>query len=184
MSIIALVGASGSGKSYIEAELAVHNGFKRIISYTTRQPRKDEENGKDYWFINNETFNQMINEDLFAEYEEYSQNRFYGTLKTDYCDGENKVVVLTPNGVRQLKRNLPNIDINTILIKADLGTRMIRYINRVGVDKFNYDDKNELCARTERDFGMFLGLENEVNFIVNNNYDKNIKDVVSDILNG
>ena len=100
--IIALLGASGSGKSTIEHELALHHGFKKIVSYTTRKPRDSEENGKDYNFIDNETFREALNRGLFAEYDEYSQNRLYGTLKSDYTNG-NKVVVLTPNGIRQLK---------------------------------------------------------------------------------
>ena len=44
--IIVLLGASGSGKSTIENELATHHGFEKIISYTTRQPRDGEINGK------------------------------------------------------------------------------------------------------------------------------------------
>lgn len=181
MSTIVLVGASGSGKSTIENELKNH-GFRKIVSYTTREPRDDEKNGKDYWFVTKDTFKDMLAEGLFAEYEEYSQGRFYGTLKSDYVEGNN-VAVLTPNGIRQLKRNLPNADIYSVLVEANLGTRMLRYINRVGFDKFNFDDKSELCSRTDRDFGMFLGMDKEVNLVVDNNYNRNIKDVVSDILN-
>ena len=181
MSTIVLIGASGSGKSTIENELN-NNGFRKIVSYTTREPRDGEKNGKDYWFVTKDTFKDMLAEGLFAEYEEYSQGRFYGTLKSDYVEGNN-VVVLTPNGIRQLKRNLPNADIYSVLIEANLGTRMLRYINRVGLDKFNFDDKSELCSRTDRDFGMFLGMDKEVNLVVDNNYNRNIKDVVSDILN-
>lgn len=180
MATIILTGASGSGKSMIENELTNY-GYKKIISYTTRNPRIGEKNGKDYWFINNDTFKEMLDEGLFAEYEEYSQGRFYGTLKSDYVEGNN-VAVLTPNGIRQVKRNLPNTDIYSVLVNADLGTRMLRYINRIGSDKFTYDDKNELCSRTDRDFGMFLGMDKEVYLVVENNYNKNIKDVVSDIL--
>ena len=44
---IVLLGASGSGKTTIEHELAMHNGFVKIISYTTRQKRDSEQNGKD-----------------------------------------------------------------------------------------------------------------------------------------
>ena len=125
--IIVLLGASGSGKSTIEHELATHYGFEKIISYTTREPRKNEENGKDYYFVDNETFNEILNDNLFAEYDEYSQNRLYGTLKSDYIDG-NKVVVLTPNGLRQIKKNCENENIFIVLVEASLGTRIKRYI--------------------------------------------------------
>ena len=179
--IIVLLGASGSGKSTLEHELATHHGFEKIISYTTRQPRNNEENGKDYWFIDNDTFREIMNRDLFAEHDEYSQNRLYGTLKSDYVDG-NKVVVLTPNGLRQLKKNCPNEDIFTVLVEASLGTRVKRYIDRCGVNNFNFDDKNEICSRVDRDFGMFLGLRKEVDMIVHNDEGTDIKDIINEIL--
>lgn len=180
--IIVLLGASGSGKSTLEHELATHYGFKKIISYTTRQPRENEENVKDYYFVDNDTFNEILDRGLFAEHDEYSQNRLYGTLKNDYLDG-NKVVVLTPNGLRQLKKNCPNEDILTVLVEASLGTRIKRYIDRCGVNKFNFDDKNEIATRVERDYGMFLGLEKEVDLVVHNDEGTNIKDLVAEILN-
>ena len=179
--IIVLLGASGSGKSTIESELATHHGFKKIISYTTRKPRENEENGKDYYFVDNDTFKEILNRDLFAEYDEYSQNRLYGTLKSDYDDG-NKVVVLTPNGLRQLKKNCPNDNIFTILVEANLGTRVKRYIDRCNVNKFNFDDADEIFARINRDFGMFLGLEKEVDFVVHNDEGTDIKELVAEIL--
>lgn len=175
--IIVLLGASGSGKSTIENELSTKYGYEKIISYTTRKQRNGEVNGKDYHFVvNPDTFKERIKSDIFAEYEEYSQGRFYGTLKSDYCtkNNSNKVVVLTPNGLRQLKRSLPEEKIASVLVEANLGTRIKRYIDRCGVDKFNFDDKNEIAARVERDFGMFAGIQNEVDMIVENNEGNNV----------
>lgn len=178
---IVLLGASGSGKSTIENELATHHRFEKIVSYTTRSPRNGEVNGNDYWFVDNDTFSETVNRGLFAEFDEYSQNRLYGTLKNDYKNG-NKSVVLTPNGLRQLKKNCPNEDIFVVLVEANLGTRVKRYIDRCGVDKFNFDDKNEIAARVERDFGMFMGVENEVDLVVHNNENSDIKTLVKEIL--
>ena len=144
--------------------------------------RENEENGRDYYFIDNDTFEEILSRDLFAEYDEYSQNRLYGTLKSDYIDGENKVVVLTPNGLRQLKKNCHNEDIFTVLVEASLGTRIKRYIDRCNVNKFNFDDADEIFARINRDFGMFLGLEKEVDFVVHNDEGTNIKELVAEIL--
>lgn len=179
--IIVLLGDSGSGKSTIENELAIHYGFEKIISYTTRQPRIGEVNGKDYFFTENNTFISMINTGVLAEYDEYSQGRMYGTLKTDYMDG-NKVVVLTPNGFRKLKQSCNNDNIFSVFVKSNLGTRVKRYIDRCGVENFNFDDKNEIASRVERDFGMFLGLEKEVDLIVNNNEGSNINDIIKEII--
>lgn len=180
--IIVLLGASGSGKSTIEHELATHHGYNKIISYTTRNKRDGEENGKDYYFTDNNNFASMINTGLMAEYDEYSQGRLYGTLVSDYSGSEDRVVVLTPNGLRQLKQTCKDEKILTVLVEASLGTRVKRYIDRCGTDKFNFDDKNEIAARVERDFGMFLGLEKEVSLVVHNDEGTDIEDVVGEIL--
>ena len=179
--IIALIGASGSGKSTIEQELSTNHGFDKIISYTTRKPREHEKNGVDYHFISNDDFIKLMNSGEMAEYDEYSQGRLYGTLKQDYKIG-NKVVVLTPNGVRQLKNNCKEDDIFTVLVNANLGTRVKRYIDRCGVDKFTFDDKNEIAARVERDFGMFLGLEKEVDLVVDNSEGVDIMNLTAEIV--
>ena len=85
----------------------------------------------------------MVNTGMLAEYDEYSQGRLYGTLKSDSVDG-NKVVVLTPNGLRLLKQNCSNDNIFTVLVNASLGTRVKRYIDRCGVNEFNFVvDNNE-----------------------------------------
>lgn len=172
--IIVLLGASGSGKSIIENELATHHGFEKIISYTTRPPRDGEINGKDYYFTNNETFREMVEDRLLAEYDEYSQGRLYGTLRIDYTGNTNRVVVLTPNGFKQLKDSCGSDNVFSVLVEASLGTRMKRYVDRCGVNKFSYDDKNEIASRVERDFGMFLGIEKEVDLVIHNNEGEDI----------
>ena len=181
MTII-LIGASGSGKSTIEKILAEKYNYERIVSYTTRKPRIGEVNGVDYNFINNETFLDMLETGVFAEYDQYSQNRLYGTLASDYIDG-NKVVVLTPNGFRAIQQNCKSENNYVVLVAANLGTRVKRYIDRCGVDKFNFDDKNEILSRVERDFGMFLGLEKEVDLVVHNNEGTDINKIVEEIVN-
>ena len=180
--IIALLGASGSGKSEIEKILSSKYGYKKIVSYTTRKPRSGEVYGKDYYFISNEQFITSLSNDVFAEYDEYSQCRLYGTAKEDYINDEDKVVVLTPNGLRQLKKNIPDSNIFSVLVEANLGTRIKRYIDRCGVDKFNFDDKNEICSRVERDYTMTLGLNKEVDLVVNNNEGTDLNKVVEEIM--
>ena len=179
--IICLLGASGSGKSTLEEEISKKFGYKKIVSHTTRKPRIGEINGVDYHFIDNERFEDMIRQGLFAEYDEYSQKRVYGTLKTDYESGD-KVVVLTPNGLRQLKKNCPNEGIFTVLVKANLGTRIKRYIDRCNVNKFDFDDANEIFARINRDFGMFLGLEKEVDMVVDNSEGSDIEILADEVI--
>ena len=83
---------------------------------------------------------------------------------------------------RQIKKNIPDSDIFSVLVEANLGTRVKRYIDRCGVDKFNFDDKNEIAARVERDFAMTLGLNKEVDLVVHNNEGADLDKVVEEIM--
>jgi hypothetical protein len=69
-----------------------------------------------------------------------------------------------------------------IYVTANLGTRIKRYIDRCGVDKFNFDDKNEICSRVERDFGMFLGIQDQVDLTVENNEGTDIDELIQIII--
>ena len=169
------------GGDSLENEISTRFHYKKIVSYTTRRPRAGEIHDKDYHFITNEKFEKMIQQDLFAEYDEYSQKRYYGTLKSDYQDGV-KIVVLTPNGLRQLKKNCPNEKIFAVLVEANLGTRVKRYIDRCGVDKFDFDDAGEIFERINRDFGMFLGLEREVDMVIDNSEGADIGDIADEVI--
>lgn len=176
--IIAIMGESGSGKSTMETELA-QLGYAKIVSTTTRQRRPGEINGVDYNFVTVPIFEKMIHAGKMLEWELYSQNRYYGIAISDIPKNTNSVAVVTPNGYRALKK-LDGVDVFGVYLTASLGNRMIRYITRCGVKSFNYDDKNEICARVERDYGMFLGIEKEVDITVTT--DSNFYDPLGTIL--
>lgn len=179
--IVVLLGASGTGKSTLENVLCNKYGFDKIVSYTTREPRTGEIAGIDYNFVDNTIFNELVNDDVLAEWDEYSGKRYYGTMKSDYS-GENKVVVLTPNGLRQLKRTIQNNKIFSVLIESGLGTRIKRYIDRCGVDNFTYDDKNEIASRVDRDWSMFLGVNREVDMVIHNDEHTDIEQLAEKIV--
>ena len=72
---------SGAGKTTLTKKLAENNtNFTISISHTTREPRPNEINGKDYYFINKEEFNSLIKGNHFYEYAKIFDN-YYGTLK-------------------------------------------------------------------------------------------------------
>ena len=167
--IIAIIGASGAGKDTLSNTLKEIYGYKGVIPFTTRDMRPGEVNDKNYHFVSEEEFRNMISENIFAEYAEYTQKRFYGTKKEDYLKASNKtVVILTPNGYRQMQKTLGKENIFAVLVTAPLGTRVKRYIDRCKEEEFNYDDMNEINARINRDYGMFLDMEKEVDLVVNN----------------
>lgn len=81
--IIVLVAPSGAGKTTIAKKLL--QDFKKIkfsVSATTRTPREDETDGKNYYFLTDEQFDEYIENEEFLEWEFYSGNK-YGTLRSE-----------------------------------------------------------------------------------------------------
>ena len=77
---------SGAGKTTLTKKLAANNSnFKISISYTTRKPRPNEVNGKDYNFVSNDEFNLLIKKKSFFEYANIFDN-CYGTPKQPVLD--------------------------------------------------------------------------------------------------
>lgn len=166
--VLAIVGESGSGKDSIKRALCKLHDFKSVVSYTTRSPRLGEREGIDYCFVPNEEFEAGIRIKLFAEWTKYEGDRYYGSLKSDYLDcGKDIIKVLTPDGIRQLKRNNPDLDVFTVYVTAPLRVRAERYIRRCS-DTFSTTDMTELSNRTQRDSAMFIGMDQEADIVVHN----------------
>ena len=87
--MIILSSPSGAGKTTLVKLLSKRKGFVTSISYTTRTPRSNEINGKDYHFISNEKFEKMINKKEFLEFAKVFKN-FYGTTKSNIFEELNK----------------------------------------------------------------------------------------------
>ncbi|MBR9999660.1 MAG: guanylate kinase [Cyclobacteriaceae bacterium] len=75
---------SGSGKTTIVKFLLDQiPELQFSISATSRDPRKNESNGKDYYFLSKEDFRERIRNDEFIEWEEVYEGIYYGTLKSE-----------------------------------------------------------------------------------------------------
>lgn len=75
---------SGSGKTTIVRYLLNKDlKLEFSISACNRQPRGNEEHGKDYYFLSTEEFQKRIANNEFVEWEEVYEGRYYGTLKSE-----------------------------------------------------------------------------------------------------
>ena len=76
---------SGSGKSTIVNHILglYPESMEFSVSATSRPPRGEEVNGREYYFLSPEEFRKLIDEDKLVEYEEVYEGRFYGTLKSE-----------------------------------------------------------------------------------------------------
>ena len=99
---------SGVGKTTLTKKLAKNNtNFNISISHTTRKPRPNEINGKDYYFVSEKEFNKSIKNNDFFEYAKIFDN-FYGTLKKPVLNylslGKDVLFDIDWQGTQQLKR--------------------------------------------------------------------------------
>lgn len=157
--MIVIVGASASGKSTLQKALLA-KGFKKVVTYTTRPPRKNEVDGLDYHFISNEEFDDMLANGKFIEHAEY-RGWFYGTGKDDCCDDDRYIAVLTPSGLRALKRLGKKV--TSIYLYVDRPSLMINIIKRG-------DDIDEAYRRNLSDVGQFDGIMDEVDYVIDNHH--------------
>ena len=107
--VIIFSAPSGAGKSTIVNHiLGLHPELEFSISATSRSPRGNEQNGKEYYFFTSEQFRQMIAEDKFIEYEEVYAGSFYGTLKSEieriWAKGHSIIFDIDVKGGVNLKR--------------------------------------------------------------------------------
>ena len=87
--MVILSSPSGAGKTTLVKLLLQLDNFDISISHTTRQPRPNEEQNKDYFFVNEDEFRRLINNQEFLEYAKVFNN-FYGTTRTPVIDKLNK----------------------------------------------------------------------------------------------
>ena len=87
--MVILSSPSGAGKTTLVNLLSKKNNFEISVSHTTRQPRPNEVTGKDYYFVNDQEFKRLIQNEEFLEYAKVFNN-FYGTSRTPVIDNLNK----------------------------------------------------------------------------------------------
>ena len=110
---------SGAGKTTLTKKIAENNkNFTISISHTTRKPRPNEINGKDYQFVSVQEFNNLVKGNNFFEYASIFNN-YYGTLKQPVLEllsqGRDVLFDIDWQGTQQLKK-VKNLSIVTFFI--------------------------------------------------------------------
>jgi len=104
---------SGSGKTTIVRHLLQQDdlNLEFSISAATREPRGEEVDGKDYYFISISDFKKHIKAEDFIEWEEVYRDNFYGTLKTEveriWAKGKNVIFDIDVAGGLRIKSKFP-----------------------------------------------------------------------------
>jgi len=137
--VVVLSSPSGAGKTTLVKKIAKENNFKISISHTTRKPRTNEENGKDYFFVSEEEFKNLISKNEFLEHAKVFENR-YGSLRISVIEtlnkGDNVIFDIDWQGTEQIKNQKLNYKLITFFILPPSKTELFnRLKNRDMKDK-------------------------------------------------
>ena len=153
--IVILSSPSGAGKTTLVKKISSIINFNISISYTTRIPRMNEVNGKDYFFINRDQFNDLVKKDELLEYASVFDN-YYGSSKKKVFNllkkGQNVIFDIDWQGAKQIKDKNLNFKLLTFFIlppsKKTLKSRLTERENNnqsvihERMKKFDHDIKH------------------------------------------
>ena len=131
-NLFVVAAPSGAGKSsLVKALMELDARVVPSVSHTTRPPRGQELHGREYYFVSNDTFDQMVLQDAFLEWASVHGNR-YGTSRASIeqrmAQGADVVLEIDFQGAIQIKRIFPNAVLIFILPPswAELRSRLER----------------------------------------------------------
>ncbi len=174
--MLVLSSPSGAGKTTISRLLLQNdNNIVMSVSYTTRDKRNGEENGKDYYFIDNKEFGQKINLNFFYEYAQVFGN-FYGTPKkfveTSLSQGQDVLFDIDWQGTHRLTQ-IARDDIVSIFILPPSLAELERRLRSRG------KDSEEVILRRMNHASSEISHWNEYDYvIVNDSIDSSLQKVL------
>lgn len=170
--LLLIIGVSGSGKSTIAKKLCEKYSFQEIASHTTRDKRKGEKSQfdvsegekPDYIFVSRADFQEMVNKGEFIENVEFGGN-FYGVHKSRILSGSRIVLVVEPEGAKQITKfyeNDTSVNLTKIYLDISLETQTNRMLDRGDtqemIDKrLSFDDIRERAK--ELSFDLIFNTE-------------------------
>ncbi len=203
--IVILSSPSGAGKTTLVKKISYESNFSISISHTTRKPRDNEIDGKDYFFVSNDEFKKLISEKKFLEHAKVFNN-YYGSLKETVISklnkGLNVLFDIDWQGTEQIKKKNLKYKIITIFILPPSKDELFkRLLNREQKDKNIANERMKQFSKDvthwkDYDFvvinddleNCFKQIKNYINFKRNNfeitNYDiKLIEEHIKNLLN-
>ncbi len=137
--MVILSSPSGAGKTTLVKLISENKNLYTSVSHTTRPPRPNEIDGVDYFFINKNQFQKLINENKFLEHAKVFNN-FYGTTKKNVIDklneGKNVIFDIDWQGTEQIiQSNLNYKSITFFILPPSKSVLYERLSNRHKNDK-------------------------------------------------
>ena len=186
--LIIITAPSGAGKTSITRFLLhKYPVLSFSISAATRQPRGQEKNGVDYYFLTADDFQQKIQANAFIEWEMVYEGKYYGTLKSEleriWNEGKIPMLDIDVKGAIHVQQQFPNNSLSIFIEPPSVDELKIRLSSRgteteeslhARVSKASYeisfkhhfnktilnDDLEKACVETETVIAEFLGWKN------------------------
>jgi guanylate kinase len=146
-SRIILVGKAAAGKDHLR-KILEGRGFKYGVSYTTRPPRPGEIDGRDYYFLDESEFKDLIDQGFFYEYVTFN-GWYYGTSKEQWFQTDD-VFIMTPTGINKLHAADRK---HSFIIYIDIPVEVRR--ERLSERNDNNDSIERRIQADENDFANF-----------------------------
>ena len=178
--MIVLSSPSGAGKTTLVKMLSKKDNYEISISHTTRQPRLNESNNKDYYFVNEDEFKRLINNQEFLEYAKVFSN-FYGTTRTPVIDrlskGKNVLFDIDWQGADQIKNKKLDYKLVTFFILPPSKEVLFERLS-------NRDMKDKLIAEERmKQFGRDVLHWINYDYVVINDNLENCYSKISNLIN-
>tara|TARA_Y100000590_G_scaffold155383_1_gene178622 strand:+ start:895 stop:1527 length:633 start_codon:yes stop_codon:yes gene_type:complete len=153
---------SGAGKTTLTKKIAENNkNFTISISHTTRKPRPNEINGKDYKFVSKQEFNDLVKEKNFFEYA-IIFNNYYGTLKKPVLEllsqGRDVLFDIDWQGTQQLKKVKDLSIVTFFILPPNIQALRERLLNR-------HEGQEKLIEKRMDKFNEEVSHWNEYNYV-------------------
>ena len=158
--LILLSGPTCTGKTTVEKALN-KLGIPSIISYTTREPRPGEINGKDYYFLTHKEVHDLELNGKIIQKVEFANNLYGSTceaLDNAFKNSDTAVIVVEPTGVSQFKRyfkSSEDIRLISIYLDADYSTIVERLIARYLTDTSDTVDPSYYWIRLVQQYEAY-----------------------------
>lgn len=143
-TLFVIAAASGTGKTSLVAKvLHAIPDITLSVSYTTRAPRSGEEDGRHYYFVDQDRFDKMQGQDAFLEYARVF-GKSYGTSRATVLDaleaGKDVLLEIDWQGAAQIRQQMP--DCRSIFILPPSRATLLNRLQRRG-----QDSKTEIARR-------------------------------------
>ena len=157
-TVLVVTGPSGAGKGTLIRELVERvPGIEVTVSATTRERRRGEEDGREYWFLTDDEFLARVERGEFLEHVEFVSGHRYGTLRSELdriaANGHVPLLELETEGALRVKREMPGAV--TIFISARVDELERRLRERATESAGEIGERIELARKQLEQAGEF-----------------------------